>query len=244
MKERVFTLIELLVVIAIIAILAAILLPALQQARARGAQATCTGNMKQLGLAQAQYADDNKGVVIPRRGYSGDYWPQTLIEGKYLTCKVLSCPTSLQNLMSSNSSTININIKNAWRAFTASGSTTQYCGYGINWESFYDFNDTPGKNVRLKNTGVKKPARFIAFADSRGDVEDFCYYYVRAAVAGDKFSAYPWHSGERICNVLYFDGHVAGVTGNARGYAGVTALYAANGPLADKSNTNSPWLNK
>ena len=60
-KHSHFTLIELLVVIAIIAILAAILLPALQQARDRGAAANCTGNQKQMGVVLLQYADSYDG---------------------------------------------------------------------------------------------------------------------------------------------------------------------------------------
>ena len=56
-----FTLIELLVVIAIIAILAAILMPALSQARERAKTSTCTNNLKALVFAMQQYADNNNG---------------------------------------------------------------------------------------------------------------------------------------------------------------------------------------
>ncbi|MBE6381055.1 MAG: prepilin-type N-terminal cleavage/methylation domain-containing protein [Lentisphaerae bacterium] len=60
-----FTLIELLVVIAIIAILAAMLLPALSAARASARSANCISNIKQLGLANIMYADNNKGFMVP-----------------------------------------------------------------------------------------------------------------------------------------------------------------------------------
>ncbi|MHC4227198.1 MAG: prepilin-type N-terminal cleavage/methylation domain-containing protein, partial [Planctomycetota bacterium] len=74
LKKRVegFTLIELLVVIAIIAILLAILMPALNRVREQGKRAVCLSHLRQLGLVWIMYADDNDGnIVNGAAGHSG-----------------------------------------------------------------------------------------------------------------------------------------------------------------------------
>ncbi len=94
--RRAFTLIELLVVIAIIAILAAMLLPALSRAKESGRRIACLNNLTQLSLAAHLYVDDNQGAYPPRDNTSR--WPNRFYDNYGRNVKILLCPTDISVL--------------------------------------------------------------------------------------------------------------------------------------------------
>ena len=97
MRETCFTLIELLIVIAIIAILAALLLPALNSARERARGVACISNLKQVGMSCRMYADQNKDILavqfVTGDGYDNYYWGVEIFGSRKAIPKNAFCPS-------------------------------------------------------------------------------------------------------------------------------------------------------
>jgi len=100
-----FTLIELLVVISILAVLAALLLPALAKAKEKGRQASCINSVRQQTLAVLMYADDHNGVLPPTAYHDATGaevdWPQLLDPYLNQMAKLHLCPADRSSKLNS-----------------------------------------------------------------------------------------------------------------------------------------------
>ena len=155
---RGFTLIELLVVIAIIAVLAAMLLPALARSKLAARRTVCANHLKQLELAAAMYLGDYEGYY-PSSNNPNLRWPQAL-RANYENLKLLVCPDD-SSIPSSASSTTN-SADVAPRSFLING-----------WNDYFDALPQPVLAEIMPETVVGLPSDTIVFGEKEEGEGDF-----------------------------------------------------------------------
>lgn len=212
LSRTAFTLIELLVVISIIALLVAILLPALQSAREVTKGAVCLSNQRQLSTAMATWQADHD-AYFPNyyhfeffSGTSGDrlLWGDALEDYDYLglaAAKLLTCPSFDEGN----------ELPNPANPTWASYNTTHY---GYNHKNIGSSNRATGNDKKPANESqIASPSETYVTMDS---VRNFTSItdegaYVVADTFGSQFYPAARHGGEtHLVNIAYADGHSAG----------------------------------